>query len=112
MPQHLMRPVQLPHSEIGIAVKAEENPGSRSWISDDESSQPLSICGLVIHATGLDRSFIQSRWLKENSLLGPPDQHEKPNQQPKNQERANHVSTSRGFQWVCMAGNLRQCEFQ
>jgi hypothetical protein len=50
--------------------------------------------------------------LKENPLLAPPDQEEKPAQQPQNQERANHASTSRGFQWVCMAGNLRQCEFQ
>ena len=112
MPQHLTCPVQLPHCEIGIAMKAKENPGSRSRIPDDESNQPLSIRRFVIHAPGFDRSFMKSRWLKENSLLGPPDQQEEAGQQPKNQERANHVRTSRGFQWVCMAGNLRQCEFQ
>ena len=112
IPQYLTRPVELPHGEIGVAMKAEENSRSGSRISDDEPNQSLSIRSLVVHASGFNRRLMQAGWLKENSLLGPPDQQEEPAQQPKNQERANHASTSRGFQWVCMAGNLRQCEFQ
>ncbi len=34
MPLYLARPFQLPYSEIGIAMKAEENAGRSSRISD------------------------------------------------------------------------------
>jgi hypothetical protein len=81
-------------------------------ISDDVAEEPLPVLRLVVEPPGFWWSFVQSRRLKQDPLLGLPEEYHAREQQPKNGERDNHVSTLRGFQWVCMAGNLRQCEFR
>ncbi len=111
-PLDFMGPIQLPYCEIGISMKAEHNTWSGSRISNDESDQLLLVNSVVMHSARLDRGLTQSRWLKENSLLGPPEEEHEAEQEPKDKKRFGHGSTARGFQWVCMAGNLRQCEFQ
>jgi len=73
-PFNLACPFQLPHGEIGIAMKAKQNAGRGSRISDDESNQLLSIGSLVIHLPGFDHSPIKMRRLKQNSLLRPPEE--------------------------------------
>jgi zinc protease len=92
MPFYLACPFQLPHSEIGIAMKADEDAGCGSRISDDKTNQLLSVRRSVTHSPGFHRSFIQSRRLKKNSLLGPPEDEQEAEQQPKDYERANHGS--------------------
>src|SRR6266513_357350 len=73
MSQYLVCPVQLPYSEIGISMKAEENTRRGSRISHDEPNEPLSVRRFVIRAPGFDQRLSESRGLKENSLLRPPD---------------------------------------
>ena len=82
MPQYLVRPIQLPYSEIGIAMKAKESARSSSRISNDEPNESLSVRSFVIHASGFDRSHSEFRGLKENSLLRPPDNQQESEQQP------------------------------
>ena len=109
---YLACPFELPYGKISVAMKAEKDAGCRSRIPDDETNQRLPVLSLVLHPPGFGRGLIQSGRLKENSLLGPPKEEQEGEQQSNNDDRANHVSTLRGFQWVCMAGNLRQCEFR
>ena len=93
-------------------MKAKQDTGCSPRVSDDEADQLLLIDGAVTHSAGFGRRLIQSWWLKEDPLLGPPEKEQEAEQQPEDQEHADHRSTKRGFQWVCMAGNLRQCEFR
>jgi hypothetical protein len=109
---HFGCPVQLPYGKVSVAVKTEESAGGSSRISDYETNQLLSILSFVMHAPGFSRSFIQSWRLKENPLLSSPEKENKGEQQPENHKCNDHVRTPRGFQWLCMAGNLRQCEFR
>jgi hypothetical protein len=38
-----MGPVQLPHREIGVSVKAEKNPGHSLRIANDETGKELTV---------------------------------------------------------------------
>jgi zinc protease len=92
MPLYFTRPVQLPNGKIGVAVKADENTGRSSRISDHETDQLLSVRGLVLCAPGFDRRLIEPRRLEENSLLGPPQENQETEQQPENYEHGDHGS--------------------
>ena len=76
------RPFQLPHCEISISMEGEQHTLGGSRISNDKSHQLLSVGGVVVHTPGFERRLIESWWLKENSLLGPPEKEEKAEQQP------------------------------
>ena len=105
-------PVHLPHREIGVPVKAEKNTGLSPRIADDETGEELTVRGPVAHPARLDRVSVKPRWLKENSLLRSPKKSQHGEQQREHNRCGNHMRALRGFQWVCMAGNLRQCEFR
>jgi predicted Zn-dependent peptidase len=92
-PLHFGRPVQLPYRKIRVAVKADQDTRRRSWIPHHESHELLSIRGLVMNSTGFDRNPVESRRLEENSLLGPPEQKQEAEQQPKNYEHSDYGST-------------------
>jgi hypothetical protein len=104
-------PVELPYGKVGVSVEAEQNTDSASGIPDHEAGKPLSIYRVVGDAPGLGRRFKEPRRLKQDSFLRPPKQKQRPEQQSENDKRGNHMRVPRGFQCVCMAGNLRQCEF-
>jgi zinc protease len=89
---HLACPVQLPHGKISVPMKADKNTRRGFRIPDDEADQLLSVRSLVMHSPGFDRSLIEPRRLKKNSLLRPPEEDQKAEQQPKNNEDGNHGS--------------------
>jgi hypothetical protein len=62
-------PIDLPYGEVGVSVEAEQNARCTSGIPDHESDEPLSINCFVRHPSGLRWRVVQSRWLKEDSLL-------------------------------------------
>jgi hypothetical protein len=93
-------------------MEAEQNARRSSGIPDQEAGEPLSVYSVVRDTPGLGQRFEQRGRLKQDSFLRPPKQRQRPDQQSENGKRGDHMRVSRGFQWVCMAGNLRQCEFR
>src|ERR1700674_246276 len=91
-------PFQLPHCQVGVSVKAEKDAGCSLWITDDETREKLTVRSAVARATGLDRVFVKTRWLKENPLLGLPKKSHQAEQQREHKEGGNHMRALRGFQ--------------
>src|SRR3954469_16246082 len=104
-------PIQLPDREIGIAVKAEQNARRTGRITNQKTDQALAVERIVTHAAALVRDFEEARRLKKNPLLIPPDQKHESENDADDSDRDYHGRMARGFQWLCMPGNLRQCEF-
>ena len=92
-------------------MKTKQRARGGTRISNDESLETLAIRGLIMHAVGFVRVPVKSRWLEENPLLRPPKKGYCTENQRDYEEDSRHVGRFRGFQSLCMAGNLRQCEF-
>jgi hypothetical protein len=92
-------------------VKAKEGDRSGPRISYDEPLKMLAIGGMVVHAIGFSRITGKPRRLEEDFLLRPPKKSHCPENQCDYEKNRHHAGRLRGFQWLCMAGNLRQCEF-
>lgn len=107
MPLDGTGPIHLPHCKLGIPVKAEQNAGRTAWIPNHEPKQRLAIHGVVCNSPAERWLSQQRRRLKENSLLLLPKESECAKDQDNNQEYGCHLPAPRGFQRVCMAGNLR-----
>ena len=104
-------PIQLADGKVCVSVKTEQRSWSGIGISHDEAPEMLAICGLIVHAAGFLGISVKSRRLEENPLLGPPKKSYRTEDQRDYEKRRRHVGRFRGFQSLCMAGNLRQCEF-
>jgi hypothetical protein len=105
-------PFELPYGKVGVSMEAEQNSRRGSGIPDHETGESLPVYSVVRDTSGLGQGFKQPGRLKQDSLLRPPKQRQRPDQQGEKDKRGDHMRVSRGFQWVCMAGNLRQCEFR
>jgi hypothetical protein len=109
---NLLRPLELPHREIRITVKAHENTGRSRWLADEISNKRLTVLSAIFNSAEQGWPFMHPRRLKQNSFLPEPDEQDKNSQQNKDCQRRNHGTGLRGFHRLCMAGNLRQCEFR
>jgi len=93
-----MCPLQLPHREVGVSVKAEKNAGRSLRIADDEAREGLAVRSLVTHAAGLDGISVKTGRLEEDTLLGSPKKSQRTEQQREHNEGNDHMRTLRGFQ--------------
>lgn len=82
------------------------------WVSDQEPKQWLAIYSVVSDSTAKRWFSEQGRGLKEDPLLLLPKKSKCTKDQGENEQYRSHMRSIRGFQRVCMAGNLRQCEFR
>jgi hypothetical protein len=79
-------------------VEAEKNAGRTLRVANDETREELAIRSAVTHATGLDRIFVKTRRLKEDSFLGLPENSQQAEQQSECNEGGDHLRRLRGFQ--------------
>jgi hypothetical protein len=93
-------------------MEAEQSPSGGARISHDVTNESLAIFCLVLYLTRRSRHFVSARGLEENSLLALPQREEKTAKKQQDDESGNHSGIVGGFQCLCMAGNLRQCEFR
>ena len=71
----------------------------------------LAISGLIVHT--VEFVGIPVKWwrLEEDPFLRPPKKGPCTENQRDYEQNSRHMGRFRGFQSLCMAGNLRQCEF-
>src|SRR3954464_12798329 len=105
-------PIELPDCKVRVTVEAKQHPRGIRRITNEEARQSLTVERIVADPTAFNAGLIERRRLKKDTLLPPPDERQQTQNDNDKAERYDHASRARGFQWLCMAGNLRQCEFR
>src|SRR5207244_2991826 len=98
--------------KICIPMETDQNSASLPRISNNEADQLLPIHSVIAYLPTDRWCLDKRRGLKENALLLIPEIKQRTNNERDNYERNRHARATGGFQQVCMAGNLRQCEFR
>ena len=93
-------------------MKTDQHSTRAARVSDQEPQQWLAI-DRVVRDSAAER-WLPKEWrgLEEDPLLLMSEQGKRAENQSDDEQRCGHVRLVRGFQRVCMAGNLRQCEFR